>query len=115
MGMAEQFDRVNRALTSQMERLKDTVLALAGGVHPANLIPNLWRTDFNTVYMAESSSLSILGQDHSSIGAGQRCPGYTIFKENAQTLDRLWICLILTNGKTFDAKYVLIGTIPFLL
>ena len=55
VGTKEQFDRANKALTENIPEMRDTVLALSGGLRPGNLAPNLTNTGFDAVYMGGSS------------------------------------------------------------
>lgn len=55
VGTKDQFDRANEALTEDIPGIRDTTLALSGGLRPGNLAPNLANTGFDAVYMGGSS------------------------------------------------------------
>jgi len=55
VGTEEQFDRANRSLTEQVPGIKDSILALSGGLRAGHFASNLASTGFDALYLAGSS------------------------------------------------------------
>jgi ribulose 1,5-bisphosphate carboxylase large subunit-like protein len=55
VGTKEQFDTANMSLTENVPGIKDTILALSGGLRPGNLGSNLANTGYRAIYMGGSA------------------------------------------------------------
>lgn len=85
VGEIEQFKRANEALTQPVPGIKDTIVALSGGLRPGNLGPTLAEMGFDAVYMGGSS----LADHPAGVAAGVRAfrQAASAFREGVPVVD----------------------------